>query len=63
MENNIGEEAGVAKGAFERFKEKIKKLSERQNEVFAGIMKRIEERKLAEVRQKLNESHDDGEKK
>lgn len=62
MENNIGEEMGSAKGALERFKAKIKELSERQNEVFTGIMKRINERKIAEVRKKLNESHDDEKK-
>lgn len=63
MENNIGEEAGSAKGAFGRFKAKIKKLSERQDEIFTGIMKRIEERKIAEVRKKLDESRFGDEKK
>lgn len=49
------EKIKIAKSAFVRFKEKINKLLQRQNEVFVGIMDRINKRKLDEQRRKLDE--------
>lgn len=52
--SRVEEETDSGQGAFERFKAKIRELSERQNGVFTGIMQRINERKIAEARQKLD---------
>lgn len=56
--NNATGGTGRRQSPFEKFKARIKELSERQNSVFLDIMKRIDERKTAEARQKLNEIRD-----
>lgn len=65
MEQNsrVKEETDSGQGAFARFRAKIRELSERQNGVFMGIMQRINERKIAEARQKLDGLQDDDSQK
>lgn len=62
-QNSDMKEEDLGRGAFERFKAKIRELSERQNGVFTGIMQRINERKIAEARQKLDGLQDDDSQK
>ncbi|MDD3006448.1 MAG: hypothetical protein PHX30_02580 [Candidatus Pacebacteria bacterium] len=57
--DKVPEETASGHGAFERFKTKIRELSERQDSVFKNIMQRINERKIVEVRQKLDGVQDD----
>jgi len=56
--NNIVGGIGHNQSPFEKFKARIKDLSDRQSDVFLDIMKRIDERKTVEARQKLNEIRD-----
>jgi|GEM_PF-3223811 hypothetical protein len=55
--NDYIKETASPQGAFERFKAKIKKLSDRQNGVFAEIMERIDRRKTDEARQCLEKQN------
>lgn len=60
MEQNddIGEEV-TSQGAFERFKAKLKELSDRRNTVFMDILDGIGKRKMDEVRQRMESQESD----
>jgi hypothetical protein len=62
QKRNIGGEDSD-QGAFAAFRAKIRLLSERQNGVFTDIMQRINERKIAQARQKINGLQDNDDQK
>lgn len=49
-----GEKIKLAKSAFQKFFEKIKELCGEQKFLFEKILKRIEERKIAKIKEEIN---------
>ena len=47
----------MAKSAFQRFLNKIQELIKRQKFLFEKILKRIEERKKAEIKEEISKMH------
>jgi len=51
------EKINLAKKAFDGFMKKMDELFKRQSELFEGLMKRINDRKLDEQRKKIDEAY------
>ncbi|MFA6096356.1 MAG: hypothetical protein WC788_01865 [Candidatus Paceibacterota bacterium] len=51
------EKINLAKKAFDGFIKKMDALFKRQNELFEGLLERINERKLDEQRKKIDEAY------
>lgn len=58
-QNDDTREGFPGRGAFGKFKTRLKELSERRNGVFMDILARIDQRKMDEIRQKMEPQEGD----